>query len=102
MKKDIFNEYVNAVTRKYYINRKELFSKTKKTEVVDARQTLYYLCYNRPMQINFINRCMKDNGYETAHTTILRGIIAMEEKMKMDPDYSEMIDKIQNAVSLTA
>jgi chromosomal replication initiation ATPase DnaA len=101
MKRDVFNEYTDVVIRTYHISREDLFSKSKRPEIVDARQTLYFLCYNRPMHINFINRCMKDNGYDTAHTTILRGIIAMEEKIKSDPDYANMIDKIQNGFSLT-
>jgi len=101
MKRDVFNEYVEVVTIKYHITRDELFSKSKKSDIVDARQTLYYLCYHRPMQVNFINRCMRDNGYDTAHTTILRGIVAMDEKIKSDTDYANMINKIQNGFSLT-
>jgi len=102
MKRDVFNEYVDIIIRKYHITREELFSKSKKSDIVDARQTLYYLCYHRPMQVNFINRCMADNGYETAHTTIMRGIIAMDEKMRADADYANMVHKIQNGLSLTS
>lgn len=101
MKKDIFDKYVDTVIRRYHITREELFSKSKKSDIVDARQTLYYLCYNRPMQVNLINRYMAENGYETAHTTIMRGIIAMEQKMQDDFDYRNVISKIQNGISLT-
>lgn len=99
MKKDIFDEYASSVARKFNITKAELFSKSKRQDIVDARQMLYYLCYNRPMQPQLICRYMARNGYDTAHTTIIRGVGAMEAKIKDDPDYANMANKIDNTIA---
>ena len=43
MKEAVFNSYVGKVTSIFNISQKELFSKSKKRVLVDARHLLYYL-----------------------------------------------------------
>ena len=57
MKRNIFNEYVEQVIELYGITKGELFQKSKVREIVDARHVLYYLCYNRPMKLKYIQKC---------------------------------------------
>ena len=56
MKQDVFNQYVDRVTDLYQIKKFELFSKSKKRELVDARHLLYYLCAKRPMKLIYIQK----------------------------------------------
>jgi chromosomal replication initiation ATPase DnaA len=51
MKNEIFSDYVEKIVDLYKIPREEIFSKIKRTDVVDARQMLFYLC-NRDRHIN--------------------------------------------------
>jgi chromosomal replication initiation ATPase DnaA len=98
MKKEIFNQYVKKVTNIFHITEQELFSKTKKREVVDARQLLYFLCFKRPMKIIYIEKYMNESGYPVGHSTIIFGISSMEKKMLNDIDYVTIIKQIENSV----
>jgi len=44
MKQDVFNQYSERVADVFHVTKEELFSKSKKPELVDARRLLYYLC----------------------------------------------------------
>ena len=43
MKREIFDNYATAVANKFHLSLDEMFTKTKKIEVVEARQMLYFL-----------------------------------------------------------
>jgi chromosomal replication initiation ATPase DnaA len=98
MKHEVFNKYVDKVCKVYRLDRKELFLKTKKQEVVDARFMLYYLCAKRPMQIAYIQKYMLDNGYDINHSSIIRAIKVMETKLSEDADYVSVIQSIESGV----
>ena len=46
MKKDFFNKYVKAVASHFNFTIEEMFVQSKRRDIVDARQILYYLCIN--------------------------------------------------------
>lgn len=94
MKHEAFNGYVDKVTKLFSIDKTTLFSKTKKREVVDARQMLYYLCSVRPMRISYIQRYLEANGYFVQHTSIIHGIRAIKKRMSEDPDYISIVKKL--------
>jgi len=98
MKQDIFNQYVNKVVSLFNIKKDDLFSKSKKREIVDARQLVYYLCAKRPMSIGYIQKYMQENGYNIHHPSILNGISRVDEKMKEDGDYVSIIKDIEKSV----
>lgn len=100
MKEDIFNQYVDRILVLFCIKKEELFSKSRKRNLVDARQLLYYLCFNRPIQVSYIENFMKDNGYDVYHQTIAHGIRAVDEKIKVDRDYQSIIKDIEKAVHI--
>lgn len=91
MKQDIFNQYVERITNRFGIKREELFSKSKKRELVDARHLLYYMCVKRPMRINYIQRYMADNGYDIQHSSIIHGVNMTISKIKNDKDYVDLV-----------
>lgn len=98
MKSEIFNKYAEQVAELYEIEKKDLFKKTKKRMVVDARHLLYYLSKSRPMKVIHIKYHMGKNGYEIAHSSIIHGINMVEEKIKEDGDYMEVIKSIRARV----
>ncbi len=87
MKIEAFNQYVDAVCKTFAISKEELFTKSKRRDMVDARHLLYYLCFHRPMQVRYIQEYMGRNDYEVGHSTIIHGIEQVSEKMDMDEDY---------------
>jgi chromosomal replication initiation ATPase DnaA len=98
MKQDIFNQYVDRVVDLFRISKEELFSKSKKREIVDARHLLYYLCHKRPMSITYIQKYMNESGYEIQHSSIIHGINSVSERVKEDADYMQIVKEIDKAV----
>jgi len=98
MKSDVFNQYVDRVTELFRIEKADLFTKSKKQELVDARHLLYYLCANRPMKLIYIEKYMAENGYEIKHNSIIHGINSVENKLTNDEDLSSVIKDIEKAV----
>ena len=100
MKKEVFNMYAKGVAEVFNIDVAELFNKSRKRELVDARQLLYYLCYTRPMRISMIQDLMNEKGYETKHSPIINGIKSMKNKLKEDPDYRVLVHRLQEEVTI--
>jgi chromosomal replication initiation ATPase DnaA len=98
MKSDVFNQYVDRVSELYNIKKKDLFSKSKKREFVDARHLIYYLCSKRPIQISYIQKYMADNGYKIQHSSVIHGINSIQNKVNEDRDYQTIIKDIDKAV----
>lgn len=98
MKEDVFNQYVGRVLDLYSITKEELFTKSKKRYIVDARQLLYYLCFNRNMKLIIIQKFMEDNGYTISHYSVTLGINSVADKVKEDRDYKSIINDIDKAV----
>lgn len=94
MKVKIFQNYADSVREIFGLTEKEMFTKTKKRDVVDARHLLYYLCYTRPMRLKYIQNYMAEHGYKVGHSTIIHGINMVEDKIKEDPDYKYVIQSI--------
>ena len=89
MKYKIFSQYVDQVCALFDVSKEELFSKTKRRDIVDARQLLYYLCDKRPIKQVYIQEYMANNGYEINHSSIHHGISVVKNKVKTDKDYKE-------------
>lgn len=98
MKNDIFNQYVDRILELFEISREELFSKSKRRDIVDARYLLYYLCHKRPMTLSYIQKFMKANGYEIQHSSVIHGINTTLERVKNDIDYSQVVKDMEKAV----
>jgi chromosomal replication initiation ATPase DnaA len=98
MKQDIFNQYVDRVSSLFGIAREDIFSKSKKKTLVDARHLIYYLCFKRPMQITYIQKFMGENGYNIEHSTVIYGIQSVDKKITEDRDYISVVREIEKAV----
>lgn len=98
MKHDVFNQYVERVTDLFDIKKDDFFSKSKKRELVDARHLVYYLCSKRPMQVSYIQKYMNEAGYDIKHSSIIHGILAVEQKITEDKDYVAVVKEVERAV----
>lgn len=98
MKQDVFNQYVDRVCELFSVNKKDLFTKSKKRNVVDARHLIYYLCFKRPMQITYIQKYMKECGYNIEHSSVIYGVASVDKKIAEDRDYVTVVKDIERAV----
>lgn len=98
MKEDVFNQYVERVIDLFGLKKEDLFSKSKKQILVDARHLLYYLCFTRPMQVMYIQKYMNANGYLIKHSSIIYGISVLEKRIAEDNDYLSIVKDIEKAV----
>ena len=96
MKKDIFDGYAKAIASQFHLTLDQMFNKTKKREMVDARQMLYYLCMERPIRISYIQRFMEEQGHSVAHSTIIHGYKKAKEMIDKDQDFQDVVTKLQN------
>lgn len=98
MKEEVFNQYVQKITKLFGITKDELFLKSRKRNIVDARQLLYYLCFNRQMQIVIIKDFMRHNGYNIDYPSVVNGIHKVDQKIKEDRDYKTVVRDIDESV----
>tara|TARA_Y100001973_G_C5146258_1_gene305577 strand:- start:835 stop:1128 length:294 start_codon:yes stop_codon:yes gene_type:complete len=96
MKKSIFDAYATAIAQQFHLTLDQMFDKTKRREIVDARQILYYLCMERPIRISYIQRFMEENGHSVCHSTIIHGYKKAKELIDSDQDFKDVVEKIQN------
>jgi chromosomal replication initiation ATPase DnaA len=66
MKKVIFDGYAIAVCKFFNIDQASLFSKSRQTMIVEARQILFYLCYKRPIGLSAIQQYTEMSGLKIA------------------------------------
>ncbi len=96
----IFIGYVSYVCNVYSISPVDLFVKSKRRDIVDARYLLYFLCSERPIRIRYIQQYMEENGYKVGHSTIIHGIKQIREKSEYDDDYKVIINNIKECITL--
>ena len=74
----------------------DLFVKSKETGVVDARQLLYYLCYNDSnMKLTEISTYTNNQGFHEDQANISRSIESFTKKLESDKDLQVIVDKIK-------
>jgi chromosomal replication initiation ATPase DnaA len=95
MKKEIFNNYANAIAKQFHLTLAEMFTTTRKRDVIDARQMLWWMCKERPIRISYIQSFMQEHGYKVAHSTIIHGYKQAQKLIDTDPDYQKLIKEIQ-------
>ncbi len=96
MKKEIFDAYAIAIAKQFHLTMDQMFDKTKKREIVDARQMLYYMCMERPIRISYIQRFMAEQGHSVSHSTIIHGYKKAKELIDKDKDFKQVVNEINN------
>ena len=95
MKKKIFEYYAMSIAEQFNISLEELFTQTKTSHIVDARQLLYWLCIERPIKKSYIKNFLNENGYVVSHSTLIYGYRKAKELIEDDPDFKTMVTRIQ-------
>ena len=92
MKQEIFKEITKKVMSKTKVTKSDLFTATKKQDIVDARQMLFWLCRDAGISISYIQKYVINNGLSITHSTIIHGINRMSSMMDSD-DYVNKLMK---------
>jgi len=98
MKQQVFNQYAKEVGKVFNISNEDIFKKTKQRISVDARHLLYYVCSKRPMRITYIQKYMKENGYDINHSSIIHGINQVKERVSEDRDYVSVVKRVEQCI----
>lgn len=98
MKKDVFNQYLDKICKMFYLKPDEVFTKTKKRSIVDARQLLFYLCVRKGIQLHYIIDWCGEHGYKLNYSSLISGMRHMEKKIAEDRDYISIIKDIESRV----
>ena len=100
MKEELFNKYALEVCKVFDISEEDMFKKSKLSQFVDARYMLYYLCFARKIKMTYIQKYMKERGYDIPHSTIHYGKEKITEELSKDPDYQVVVDNINALCTL--
>lgn len=98
MKQQVFSQYAKEVGKVFNISNEDIFKKTKQRISVDARHLLYYVCSKRPMRITYIQKYMKENGYDINHSSIIHGINQVKERVSEDRDYVSVVKRVEQCI----
>ena len=94
MKQDIFDKYADAIAERFHLSLEEIYSTKRTRDVLDARQTLYYLCLERPIRLSYLQRFLGENGCDLKHSTIINGYKRAKDLIDTDPDYKSIVDQL--------
>ena len=94
MKKQIFNDYAEAVAQQFHLTLDEMFTTSKRRDIVDARQVLYYLCIERQIKVSYIKRFLEPYNFKVEYSTILHGFKRAKKLIEEDSDVKDMILRI--------
>ena len=95
MKKQIFDYYAMSIADQFNITLEEMFTQTKTSHIVDARQLLYWLCIERPIKKSYIKTFCQNNGYDVSYSTLRHGYKSAKILIGSDPDFKAMVTSIQ-------
>tara|TARA_R100000700_G_C3178115_1_gene153665 strand:- start:3276 stop:3578 length:303 start_codon:yes stop_codon:yes gene_type:complete len=96
MKEYIFTQYLNNICSHLGTESSDLFVKTKEQRIVDARQLLYYLCYNNSnMKLTEISTYTANQGFHEDQANISRSVESFTKKLESDKDIQAIVDKIK-------
>tara|TARA_B110000858_G_C17350892_1_gene270958 strand:+ start:30 stop:389 length:360 start_codon:yes stop_codon:yes gene_type:complete len=99
MKEKIFNFYANSIAEQFNISLEEMFTQTKTSHIVDARQLLYWLCIERPIKRSYIKTFCQNNGYDVSYSTLRHGYKSAKILIESDQDFKAMVNTIQENYS---
>ena len=94
MKKQIFDDYATAVAKTFHLTLDEMFTSTRRGDIVDARQMLYYLCMERPIRISYIQRFLESYDFKVTHSTIIHGYNKAKDLISNDTDVNNLVQEI--------
>ena len=96
MKEFIYQKILKNICSHLGVESSDLFVKSKETGVVDARQLLYYLCYNNSnMKLTEISSYTNNQGFHEDQANISRSVESFSKKLESDKDLQAIVDKLK-------
>jgi len=86
-----FYDAKRVVEEAFAINEGDLLKPSKRPIRMDAKKTLFFLCYMNNMPIKYIKELLDNEGYHPKRETITEGISSIEHKMATENYYHELI-----------
>lgn len=100
MKEKIFTEYERQVAEIFRLTTEEMWEKSKRSEVVDARYLLYYLAHLRKISHKNIILYCAERGYKLDRNTLIYAIKVTQDKASSDQDYKDVINRIEQSTTI--
>jgi chromosomal replication initiation ATPase DnaA len=98
MKKSVFTQYVNIVSKMFGLTPEQMFENTKKRSITEARQLFLFLCVRRQIPMCNIMDWSLEYGREFTYSSIINATRYMERKIVDDRDYIRVIREIESKV----
>ena len=98
MKLEVFNKYVDNIIDLYRVDKQDLFTNTKRRDIVEPRHLLYYLCKRRGISFPYLKIYMNMNNYKINYSSYKNAIEYAENRIAEDEDYLYVVKKIENSV----
>jgi len=76
------------------VAKNDLFTATKKQDIVDARQMLFWLCRDAGISVSYIQKYVKHNGLSITHSTIIHGVNRMSTIMEADDYVNDLMKSL--------
>ena len=86
MNHQLFSTIVNLVSEHTQIHESEIFTRSRKKALVDARYIIIYIARRMDIKLVYIQRFFALEGFELHYTTLFHACNRLEEDMEED-DY---------------
>ena len=94
MNHQLFTNIVDLVSHFTQVNEEEIFSKSRKKALVDARYMVIYIARQLDIRLVYIQRYFKLRGFELHYTTLFHACKRLEKDKQDDMFLSELVDSI--------
>lgn len=88
------NKIISVVCDYYGVTQKEIISKSRKRNIVNARQVLSYLLRKNKLTYHYIGKLLSRN-----HSTIVQSCKVIEDLLQVDRNMVNDIKKIENFIT---
>jgi len=94
MNPKLFTAIVELVSEFTSLNETEIFSKSRKKALVDARYLIIYIARQLDIKLVYIQRFFALKGFELHYTTLFHASNRIEQDIKDDEYVKELVDTI--------
>ena len=94
MNHQLFTTLVELVSHFTQVDEDELFSKSRKKALVDARYMIIYIARQLDIRLIYIQRYFKLKGFELHYTTLFHACKRVEQDKEKDEYVQEFINNI--------
>lgn len=94
MNKKLFTKIVELVSNLTSVEEHEIFNRSRKKALVDARYLIIYIARQLEIKPVYIQRYFTLRGFELHYTTLFHAINRIDKDMKTDLEVREIVDSV--------